>query len=64
MEILRTERAVQICMPAIKITENTTTILHQNVRSLRKHIKDIKNDTSILSADILVFTECHTKFDT
>ncbi|KAJ8017842.1 ATP-dependent DNA helicase PIF1 [Holothuria leucospilota] len=59
MKILRTKRAMKMCMPPIKTTENTTTFLHQNVRSLRKHISDIKSDGNIFSADVLVFTECH-----
>ncbi|KAJ8050657.1 ATP-dependent DNA helicase pfh1 [Holothuria leucospilota] len=59
METLRTERFVRICVPGITTTENTATIIHQNVRSIQKHIKDIRSDSAILSADILVFTECH-----
>ncbi|KAJ8043549.1 hypothetical protein HOLleu_10683 [Holothuria leucospilota] len=59
MKMLRTERAMQMCFQAIQTTESTTTVLHQNVRSLRKHINDIKSDATILSADVLVFTECH-----
>ena len=59
MESLRSERAIQMCVPAIQTSSNNTTVLHQNVRSLRKHIIDIKHEGAILSADVLLFTECH-----
>ncbi|KAJ8041127.1 ATP-dependent DNA helicase PIF1 [Holothuria leucospilota] len=59
MQLLRRERIMKTSMPTIPTTENTTTVLHQNVRSLKKHLVDIKSDSTVLSADILIFTECH-----
>ncbi|KAJ8025727.1 ATP-dependent DNA helicase PIF1 [Holothuria leucospilota] len=56
---LRTVRSMKICAPCLPHIEGSTTIIHQNVRSLRKHLTDIKCDSAMLSADVLLFTECH-----
>ncbi|PIK46449.1 hypothetical protein BSL78_16696 [Apostichopus japonicus] len=56
VEDLRSTRYLKINSQPI---DGNTTIIHQNTRSLRKHISDIVHDTTITSADILLFTECH-----
>ncbi|KAJ8048037.1 hypothetical protein HOLleu_00196 [Holothuria leucospilota] len=58
MEELRTVRSMKMCVPCLPNIEVSTTIIQQNVRSLRKHPTDIKCDSAMLSADLL-FTECH-----
>ncbi|KAJ8025627.1 ATP-dependent DNA helicase PIF1 [Holothuria leucospilota] len=59
MEELRTVRSIKMCTPCLPNIEGSTTIIHQNVRSLRKHLTDIKCDSTMVSADVLLFTECH-----
>ncbi|KAJ8048374.1 ATP-dependent DNA helicase PIF1 [Holothuria leucospilota] len=56
---LRTVRSMKTCTPCLPNIEGSTTIIQQNVRSLRKHLTDIKCDSTMLSADVLIFTECH-----
>ncbi|XP_071855229.1 uncharacterized protein [Apostichopus japonicus] len=58
VENLRSIRSLKICSHAFESTDSTT-IIHQNVRSLKRHISDIIHDSTITSADILLFTECH-----
>ncbi|KAJ8049090.1 ATP-dependent DNA helicase pfh1 [Holothuria leucospilota] len=59
MEELRTVRCMKMCVPCLPNIDGSTTIIQQNVRSLRKHLTDIKSDSAMLSADVLLFTECH-----
>lgn len=64
MEQLRAIRSMKTFAPFSPKMKGSTTNIHQNVRSLRKHLKDIKSDTTILWADILLFTECHLTSNT
>lgn len=57
MKELRTTRVMKTAAPNIHNVKNTK-VLHQNVRSLKKHLADIKSSALVLSSDILVFTEC------
>ena len=64
MEQLRSTRLLKPCLPSAIGNEKSITVLHQNVRSLKRHIKDIRNDLTITSAHILLFTECHLSENT
>ena len=64
MERLRTTAKLKLCIsPLHDITFSLLKLCYHNVRSLHKHIEDIRKDLIIiyLSADINIFTE--TRFN-
>ena len=62
MERLRTTAKLKLCIsPLHDITFSLLKLCYLNVRSLHKHIEDIRKDLIYLSADINIFTE--TRFN-
>ena len=58
MQRLQTEADLELCyVPLYKIDPGKIKIAFNNVRSLRKHFKDIEFEPNVLAADVIDFAE-------
>ena len=58
METLRNERKLNLCVtPIYKTSQISFKLCYLNVRSLHKHIEDVRYDSNFTSTDVNIFSE-------
>ncbi|XP_069114560.1 uncharacterized protein [Argopecten irradians] len=58
MSRMRQSAPLHSCVPILEQIHTDLKIVYHNVRSLHKHICDVRNTSNVLSADIIAISEC------